>query len=62
MCHKTTKAKSKYTSYEHEALTVIRALEKFRHYLLDIKFKIITDCATFKQTMSKVKLFAKIAR
>lgn len=56
MSHKTTEAESRYTSYELEVLTVIRALEKFRNYLLGIKFKIITDCSAFKQTMSKVKL------
>lgn len=62
MSHKTTETESKYTSYELEVLAVIRALEKFRHYLLGIKFKIITDCAAFKQTMRKTKLSAKIAR
>lgn len=62
MSHKTTETESRYTSYELEVLAVIKALEKFRHYLLGIKFKIVTDCIAFKQTMNKVKLSAKIAR
>lgn len=62
MSRKTTETESRYTSYELEVLAVIRALEKFRHYLLGLKFKIITDCAVFKQTMNKIKLSAKIAR
>jgi len=49
MSHKTTEIESRYTSYELEVLTVIKVLEKFRHYLLGICFKIFTDCITFKQ-------------
>jgi len=62
LSRKTTEAESRYTSYELEILAVIRALEKFRHYLLGVKFKIVTDCIAFQQTMSKAKLSAKIAR
>ncbi|KAG5317260.1 POL3 protein, partial [Pseudoatta argentina] len=62
MSCKTTETESRYTSYELEVLAVIRALDKFRHYLLGIRFKIVTDCIAFKQTLSKVKLSAKIAR
>jgi len=57
--HKTIEAESRHTSYELKVLAVIRALEKFRHYLLGLKFNIIIDCAAFKQTMSKVKLSAE---
>jgi len=60
LSRKTTEAES--TSYELEILAIIRALEKFRCYLLGIKFKIVTDCIAFQQTMSKAKLSAKIAR
>lgn len=49
MSRKTTETESTYTSYELEVLAVIRALEKFRHYLLGIKFKVFTDCIAFKQ-------------
>ena len=52
MNHKTTEIESRYTSYEFEVLAVIKALKKFRHYLLGICFKIFTDCIAFKQTMN----------
>ena len=53
---------ARYTSYELEVLAVIKALEKFRHYLLRIRFKTFTDCIAFKQTINKTKLSAKITR
>jgi len=59
---KTNPAERNYTSYELEALAVVQALEKFRHYLLGIKFKIVTDCAALKQTIDKAKPCPKIAR
>jgi len=62
MSRKTTETESRYTSYELEVLAVVRALEKFRHYLLGIKFKIVTDCVALQQTMNRVKLSAKVAR
>lgn len=43
MSRKTIETESRYTSYEFEVLAVIRALEKFRHYLLGMRFKIVTD-------------------
>lgn len=51
-----------YSSYELEALAIVRALEKFHVYLLGIDFTIITDCAAFQQTMSKQNLVPRIAR
>jgi len=59
---KTKPAERNYTSYELEDLAVVRALEYFRHYLLGIKFKIVTDCAAIKQTIDKTKPRPKIAR
>lgn len=41
---KTIDAEMKYTSYELETLAIIKALRKFRIYLLGITFKIVTDC------------------
>lgn len=59
---KTTPAEEKYTSYELEVLAVIKALKKFRVYLLGIKFKIITDCQAFSLTMKKKDLSVRVAR
>lgn len=50
---KTTPVEAKYTSYELEVLTIIKALKKFRVYLLGIPFKIITDCQAFTLTIKK---------
>ncbi|GFV75351.1 retrovirus-related Pol polyprotein from transposon 17.6 [Trichonephila clavipes] len=59
---KTTVQQEKYSSYELEVLAIIEALKKFRSYLLDTKFKIITDCDAFHKTMHKKDLPAKITR
>ncbi|XP_043498670.1 uncharacterized protein LOC122521973 [Polistes fuscatus] len=59
---KTTPAEKKYTSYELEVLAIIKALKKFRVYLLGISFKIITDCRAFALTMGKKDLCVRIAR
>jgi ribonuclease HI len=53
---KTTPAEKKYTSYELEVLAIVKALKKFRVYLLGISFKIITDCRAFAATMNKKEL------
>ncbi|GBN77289.1 hypothetical protein AVEN_170386-1 [Araneus ventricosus] len=45
MSKKTADAEKKYSSYELEALAVIKAVKKFRVYLLGIPFKIVTDCS-----------------
>lgn len=50
---KTTPAEQKYPSYELEVLAIVKALRRFRTYLLGVKFKIVTDCRAFTQTMSK---------
>lgn len=36
-----TAAEKRYTSYELEVLTIVKALKKFRVYLLGLSFKII---------------------
>jgi len=41
---------------------VVKALKKFCVYLLGKKFKVITDCAAFQQTMRKKDLTPRIAR
>lgn len=58
---KTTPAEEKYTSYELEVLAIIKALKKFRVYLLGISFKLVTDCRAFMLTMSKKDLCVRVA-
>lgn len=50
---KTSEVEERYSSYELEVLAVIKALRKFRVYLLGVPFRIVTDCRAFVQTMSK---------
>ena len=59
---KTLPAEEKYTSYELEALAIVKTLKKFRVYLLGIPFKIITDCRAFALTMRKKNLCVRVAR
>lgn len=59
---KTSPTEEKYSSYELEILAVVRALKKFRVYLLGSNFKIVTDCKAFVQTMSKKDTCLRIAR
>jgi transposase InsO family protein len=59
---KTTPAEEKYTSYELEVLAIVKALRKFRVYLIGIAFKIVTDCRAFALTMSKKDLCVRVAR
>lgn len=59
---KTTPAEGKYTSYELEVLAIIKALKRFRVYLLGIPFRIVTDCRAFTLTMNKKDLCVRVAR
>lgn len=58
---KTTDAEQKFCSYELEVLAIVKAIQRFRVYLLGQKFKIITDCKAFEATMNN-KNVPKIAR
>lgn len=49
MSLKTSELEEKYDSYMLEILVIVKVLEKFRAYLLDKEFKIVTDCSAFKQ-------------
>lgn len=62
MSQQTSSAERNYSAYHLEVLAVVRAVEKFRVYLLGIKFKIITDCAAFKHTLKAKELSTRIAR
>lgn len=59
---KTTEAEQKLHSYELETLAVVKCVRRLRHYLLGIRFKVVTDCQAFQLTMKKKDAVAKIAR
>ncbi|XP_068148297.1 uncharacterized protein [Drosophila tropicalis] len=50
---KTTESEAQRHSYILEAKAMYLALRKFRHYLIGIHFKLVTDCSAFKQTTKK---------
>jgi len=62
MSKKTTDAERKFSSYELEILAVLKALEKFRVYLIGIRFKIVTDCNSFVKTLERSVLNTRVAR
>jgi hypothetical protein len=58
----TTPSESRYHSFELETLAVIKAVKRFRHYLLGHSFTLITDCNSLKTALEKKELNARIAR
>lgn len=58
----TSENESKYCSFELEMLAVVKAVEKFRVYLLGIHFKLVTDCNSLKLAISKKDINLRIAR
>lgn len=59
---RTTEAESKYHSYELETLAVVQTVQKFRVYLLDKDFVVVTDCNALKTSWTKRDLLPRIAR
>lgn len=59
---RTTESESKFHSFELETLAIIYALKRFRVYLQDIKFKILTDCNSLTMTLKKKDVNPRIAR
>ncbi|GJQ73840.1 hypothetical protein Trydic_g18777 [Trypoxylus dichotomus] len=57
-----TEAESKYHSYELECLAVVYAMKRFHIYLHQRKFKIITDCDSFRLTLKKKDIVLRICR
>lgn len=53
---KTTEREEKQHSYILEVKAAYLATKKFRHYLLGIPFKLVTDCAAFKHTVKKADI------
>lgn len=58
---KTTPKEQKY-SYDLETLAVFTALKVFRVYLLDIRFKVGTDCNAIRVTALKKDIQPHVAR
>lgn len=58
----TQGAESNYHSYELETLAVVKALKNFRHYLVGLKFVVVTDCNALKSTERKKDLLPRVAR
>lgn len=61
MSEKTSRDEERMDSYMLEVLAVVKALKKFHSYLIGRKFKIVTDCSAFKDTMSKKDVSRKVA-
>lgn len=59
---RTQGAEPRYHSYELETLAVVRALQHYRHYLVGVHFKVVTDCNALKSTQQKKDLLPRVAR
>ncbi|XP_022830950.1 uncharacterized protein LOC111359588 [Spodoptera litura] len=59
---KTSADEQKLHSFDLETLAVIASLNRFRVYLLGLKFKIVTDCNALRTTMTKRDLIPRIGR
>jgi hypothetical protein len=49
-------------SYELETLAVVENMKKFRSYLLEIQFTVVTDCNALKATSLKKQIIPRIAK
>lgn len=59
---RTTAAERNYHSYELETLAVVETIKKFKVYLLDKEFAVVTDCNALKTAWTKRDLVLRIAR
>ncbi|XP_043263615.1 uncharacterized protein LOC122403885 [Colletes gigas] len=59
---RTTPTEAKYHSFELECLAVVNALKRFKVYLSGIRFRIITDCDSFRLTLGKQNVNPRISR
>lgn len=59
---KTTHDEQNYHAYELETLAVVASLQRFRVYLLGIKFTLVTDCSALRASFAKRDLIPRIAR
>ncbi|CAH2218043.1 jg26686 [Pararge aegeria aegeria] len=58
----TSADEMKLHSFELETLAVISSLNKFRTYLIGVKFTIVTDCNALRATFTKKDLIPRISR
>jgi formiminotetrahydrofolate cyclodeaminase len=61
MSKKTTQTQQRYHTYELEVKAIMKAMKKFRSYLLGLQFKIVTDCAAFTKILDKWELATRVA-
>ena len=59
---KNSREEERYSSYELEVLAAVKAIKKFKVYLMGRHFTIVTDCKAFEQTMQKEELCDRIHR
>lgn len=59
---RTTNTEASYHSFELECLAVIYAIKRFHIYLAGIRFKIFTDCDSFRLTLSKQNVNPRVSR
>ena len=55
-------AEKNYTTTEREGLAMVYALQKFRHYLLGVPFKMVTNHSALKYLVNKLVLGGIICR
>ncbi|CAH1713532.1 unnamed protein product [Aphis gossypii] len=59
---RTSPSESKFHSFELECLAVVYAIKRFHVYLAGITFKVMTDCDSFRLTLSKQEINPRISR
>lgn len=61
MSVKANRYEENMDSFMLEVLAIVKALKKFHSYLIGRKFKIVTDCSAFKDTINKKDVNRKVA-
>lgn len=59
---KLSTTKKNYTTTKRKGLTMVYALQKYRHYLLGAHFKMFTDHSTLKYLLNKPMMWGRIYR
>jgi len=59
---RTTVTEARYHSFELECLAVVYAIKRYHIYLSGIPFTIVTDCDSFRLTLSKQTVNPRISR